>query len=48
VRNVILLTVDAVRKDVFGIYGNKQGLTPTFDSLQDRSVIFTKAQAVGP
>ena len=47
-KNVILLTIDAGRKDVFGIYGNKRGLTPTFDSLRDKSVIFTKGQNTGP
>jgi arylsulfatase A-like enzyme len=47
-KNVILLTLDATRKDVFGIYGNKKGLTPTFDSLETESLIFTKAQNVGP
>ena len=47
-KNVILLTVDATRKDVFGIYGNKKGLTPTFDSLRDKSLIFTRGQAIGP
>jgi len=48
VKNVILLTLDATRKDVFGIYGNKKGLTPAFDSLQNKSIIFTKGQTVGP
>jgi len=47
-RNVILVTLDATRKDAFGIYGNKKGLTPTFDSLREDSIIFSKAQTVGP
>jgi len=47
-RNVILLTIDAVRKDVFGCYGNKQRLTPFIDSLQDKCIRFTKGQASGP
>jgi len=47
-KNVILLTLDATRKDVFGIYGNRRGLTPTFDSLKDSSLIFTRGQTVGP
>ncbi len=47
-KNIILLTVDAARKDAFGVYGNKKGLTPTFDSLRDKSIIFTKGQTVGP
>jgi len=47
-KNVILLTLDAMRKDVFGVYGNKKGLTPALDSLRDKSIIFTKGQTVGP
>lgn len=47
-KNVILLTLDAFRKDVFGVYGNQKGLTPTFDSLKDASLIFTKGQTAGP
>jgi len=48
VKNVVLITLDACRKDVFGCYGNPQGLTPFIDSLRDRSILFTKAQAAGP
>jgi arylsulfatase A-like enzyme len=47
-KNVILLTLDACRKDVFGCYGGKPGLTPFFDSLSDRLLVFTRAQAAGP
>jgi arylsulfatase A-like enzyme len=47
-KNVILLTIDAVRKDLLGIYGNKKGLTPFIDSLQDKCIKFIKAQAIGP
>ena len=47
-KNVILLTLDAVRKDVLGCYGNTSGLTPFIDCLQDRSIRFTKGQASGP
>jgi arylsulfatase A-like enzyme len=46
--NVILLTLDATRKDVFGLYGNTRNLTPTFDGLQRDSLVFTKAQSTGP
>jgi len=46
--NLILLTIDALRKDVLGCYGDKGGLTPFIDSIQDRSVRFTKAQSIGP
>jgi len=47
-RNVILVTLDATRKDVLGIYGNTKGLTPATDSLRDKSIIFTRGQTVGP
>lgn len=47
-KNIILLTIDAMRKDVLGVYGGSKGLTPFIDSLRDSSVIFTKGQACGP
>ncbi len=47
-KNVILLTLDALRKDVVGCYGNKKGLTPYIDSLQNKCIKFTKGQATGP
>jgi len=47
-KNVILLTIDALRKDVMGCYGNKGGLTPFIDSLQNECINFTKGQAIGP
>lgn len=47
-RNVILLTIDALRKDALGCYGNRNGLTPFMDSLQDKCIRFMKAQSVGP
>ncbi len=48
VKNVILLTIDTLRKDVLGCYGNKDGLTPFIDSLQDKCIKFTNAQSTGP
>jgi arylsulfatase A-like enzyme len=47
-KNVILITLDATRKDVFGLYGNGRGLTPFMDSLKDRSLLFSKCQSAGP
>jgi len=47
-KNVILLTIDALRKDVLGCYGSQGGLTPFIDSLQDNCLKFTRAQASGP
>ena len=47
-KNVILLTIDTLRKDVLGCYGNKVGLTPFLDSLQNKFIKFTNAQSTGP
>ena len=47
-KNVVLITLDATRKDVFGLYGNTRGLTPFMDSLKGRSVVFSKCQSAGP
>ena len=47
-KNVILVTLDATRKDTIGIYGNHRGLSPFIDSLQDKSTVFTRAQSTGP
>jgi len=48
VKNVILLTIDAIRKDAFGCYSNKCNLTPFIDSLQSECIRFTRGQASGP
>lgn len=47
-KNVVLLTIDALRKDRLGCYGSRRGLTPFIDSLQNKSILFTKGQACGP
>jgi len=47
-KNIILLTIDTLRKDVLGCYGNKNKLTPFIDSLQDKCIKFTNAQSTGP
>jgi len=47
-KNVILLTIDTLRKDILWCYGNKDGLTPFIDSLQDKCIKFTNAQSTGP
>jgi len=47
-KNVILLTIDTLRKDVLGCYGNKDGLTPFIDSIMDKCIVFENAQSVGP
>ncbi len=47
-KNVILLTIDALRKDATGCYGSRDGLTPFIDSLQKKCLKFTREQAAGP
>jgi len=47
-KNIVLLTMDAARKDILGCYGNKNGLTPFIGTLQDKCIIFTKGQTTGP
>jgi arylsulfatase A-like enzyme len=47
-KNVVLLTIDCLRKDVVGCYGNQDGLTPFIDSIAEKSIQFTKAQTVAP
>ncbi len=47
-KNVILLTIDTLRKDVLGCYGNKDKLTPFIDSIQNKCIKFTNAQSTGP
>ncbi len=46
-KNVILLTIDTLRKDALGCYGNTNN-TPFIDSLQDKCIKFTNMQAIGP
>ncbi len=47
-KNVVLLTIDTLRQDALGCYGNKKGLAPFIDSLQDKYIRFNKGQATGP
>lgn len=47
-KNVILITLDACRRDVFGCYGSEANLTPFIDSLQERCIRFSRAQSTGP
>jgi len=47
-KNIILLTIDTLRKDVLGCYGNKDKLTPFIDSIQNKCIKFTNAQSTGP
>jgi len=47
-KNVTLLTIDALRKDALGCYGNQSGLTPFIDSIQNNCLRFTRGQSTGP
>jgi arylsulfatase A-like enzyme len=47
-KNIILITLDATRRDVFGLYGNPKGLTPFMDSLKESSLLYSKCQSAGP
>lgn len=46
-RNVILLTIDACRKDALGCYSGS-GFTPFLDSIQDHCIRFTNNYSGGP
>lgn len=46
-RNVILLTIDACRKDALGCYSGNS-LTPFIDSIQDRCIRYTNDYSGGP
>ena len=44
--NIILITLDAMRKDSLGIYNNKKSLTPSIDRIARQSVVFDNAVTV--
>ena len=46
-KNVVLLTIDTLRKDVLGCYGGGN-LTPFIDSIQQQCLRFTQAHSSGP
>jgi arylsulfatase A-like enzyme len=46
-KNVILLTIDTLRKDAVGCYGGGS-FTPFIDSIQDHCIRFTEAHSAGP
>ena len=47
-RNVVLFTIDTLRRDALGLYGGAGGHTPFLDSLAADSVVFTRAHSVAP
>jgi tetratricopeptide (TPR) repeat protein len=46
--SVVMVTLDTTRADRFGCYGSTAGLTPFFDSLAERGVVFENAESVAP
>jgi len=46
-KNVVLLTIDTLRKDVVGCYGGDRKLTPFLDSIQDRCIRFRRSHSPG-
>lgn len=47
-RLLLLLTVDTLRADRLGAYGNPLGLTPHLDRLASQGYVFTAAYAPAP
>jgi len=41
--NILLITIDTLRADRLGAYGNRAGLTPTLDGLASRGVRYSHA-----
>lgn len=46
--NVLLITVDCLRRDRCGIYGHHRDTTPTMDALARKGYVFDEAYATGP
>jgi arylsulfatase A-like enzyme/Flp pilus assembly protein TadD len=46
--NILLITIDTLRADHLGCYGDRTSRTPTIDALAGRGVLFTRAFAHTP
>src|SRR5476649_1387288 len=46
--NVLLITIDTLRQDRVGAYGNRNGLTPTIDGLAAHGVRYAHAFSTAP
>lgn len=46
--NVLLVTIDCLRRDRCGIYGHHRNTTPTLDTLARNGYLFDNAYATGP
>lgn len=47
-RNILLVTIDTLRSDRIGVYGNPRVLTPALDGLAARGVLFSEARCQIP
>lgn len=47
-KNVILFTIDTLRRDVLGCYGSDRGFTPFLDSQAAKATLFRRAHSVAP
>jgi arylsulfatase A-like enzyme/cytochrome c-type biogenesis protein CcmH/NrfG len=47
-RNVLLITIDTLRADAVGAYGNHAALTPALDALASQGTLFLHAYATAP
>jgi phosphoglycerol transferase MdoB-like AlkP superfamily enzyme len=45
--NVVLISVESLSAEFLGSYGNKQGITPTLDTLAKEGMLFTNLYASG-
>jgi hypothetical protein len=46
--NVLLVTIDTLRRDRVGAYGNHDGLTPTIDRVATHGIVYRHAYAHAP
>ena len=47
-KNIVLITIDALRADRVGCYGYHKNTTPNIDQLAKNGIIFSKAMSNGP
>lgn len=47
-KNIILLTIDTLRKDMAGIYNEKLSLTPYLESLEESCTVYRYPYSTGP
>ena len=47
-QSLVLVTLDTIRPDRLGVYGNSEIETPNLDGLAARGVVFTRATATAP